>query len=55
MLGIGHEWWIGEQWSTGILVRATSGWVSGTDPSDPNEDTARSSCPRARSWRSPTT
>jgi hypothetical protein len=38
MIGLGHEWWIGEQWSMGILARGTFGSLSGTDPTDPNEE-----------------
>jgi hypothetical protein len=25
MLGLGYEWWVGEQWGIGILARATVG------------------------------
>jgi hypothetical protein len=38
MLGIGHEWWIGDEWSMGILARGTLASVSGTDPTDANEE-----------------
>jgi hypothetical protein len=38
MLGVGYEWWVGEQWSMGLLARATSGSISGVDPTDKNEE-----------------
>jgi hypothetical protein len=31
MLGAGYEWWIGDQWSVGLLGRITYGAMSGTD------------------------
>lgn len=31
MLGAGHEWFIGEQWSVGILLRTLRGYSAGTD------------------------
>jgi hypothetical protein len=35
MLGVGHEWWIGEQWSLGGLARVIWTGVGGEDPLDP--------------------
>jgi hypothetical protein len=32
MLGIGHEWWVGEQWSLGLLARVLYAWTEGSDP-----------------------
>lgn len=37
MAGVGYEWWIGEQWSFGILGRVMVGKLSGEDPSDSDE------------------
>jgi hypothetical protein len=31
MLGLGYEWWIGNEWSLGALARFTYGWTSGDD------------------------
>jgi hypothetical protein len=31
MLGLGYDWWIGDQWSLGLLGRVTYGATSGTD------------------------
>jgi hypothetical protein len=30
-LGGGHEWWIHEDWSAGLMPRLMMGWVKGTD------------------------
>lgn len=32
MLGVGHEWWVGEQWSLGVLARVLWTGVGGEDP-----------------------
>jgi hypothetical protein len=37
MLGFGYEWWIGEQWSLGVLGRVMYASLSGEDPSDSEE------------------
>jgi hypothetical protein len=34
MLGIGHEWWVGEQWGIGVLGRLTAGVLTETDDAD---------------------
>ena len=31
VLGVGYEWWIGDQWSAGILGRLVYGSVKGKD------------------------
>lgn len=31
MLGLGYEWWIGEEWSMGVLARITGAYLSGKD------------------------
>jgi hypothetical protein len=31
MLGVGYEWWVGEQWSMGILARGTVGAMAEDD------------------------
>lgn len=31
VIGIGHEWWIGDQWSLGVLARNTLALVTGED------------------------
>jgi len=31
MLGIGHEWWVGEQWGIGVLGRLTAGVLTEKD------------------------
>jgi hypothetical protein len=31
MLGIGHEWWVGEQWGVGVLGRLTAGVLTEED------------------------
>jgi hypothetical protein len=31
MLGVGYEWWIGNEWSLGALARFTYAWTSGDD------------------------
>jgi hypothetical protein len=31
MLGVGYDWWIGDQWSMGVLGRVTYGATSGSD------------------------
>ena len=30
-LGVGHEWWVDEEWSLGVLPRFMVGWASGND------------------------
>jgi hypothetical protein len=32
MLGAGHEWWVAEQWSMGLLARMLYAWTGGVDP-----------------------
>lgn len=32
MLGVGHEWWVAEQWSLGLLGRVLYAWTDGSDP-----------------------
>jgi hypothetical protein len=32
MLGVGHEWWVGDQWSLGLLARVLYAWTDGSDP-----------------------
>ena len=32
VLGAGHEWWVAEQWSVGVLGRFMYGWAQGRDP-----------------------
>lgn len=32
MLGIGHEWFVGPEWSMGLCARMLYAWSSGTDP-----------------------
>lgn len=34
MVGIGHEWWIGDEWSLGVLGRVTFAYVHGDDDDD---------------------
>ena len=34
MLGIGHEWWVGEQWGVGVLGRLTAGVLTEKDDAD---------------------
>jgi hypothetical protein len=31
MVGFGHEWWVGDQWSLGILGRVTYGSLTGKE------------------------
>ena len=31
MLGGGYEWFVAEQWSVGLMLRAMRGWTAGTD------------------------
>ncbi len=31
-LGAGHEWWVADQWSVGVLGRFMYGWAQGQDP-----------------------
>jgi hypothetical protein len=32
MLGIGHQWWVAEQWSLGLIGRVLYAWTEGIDP-----------------------
>jgi hypothetical protein len=32
MLGIGHEWFVADQWSVGVLARVVRGWSQGNTP-----------------------
>ena len=32
VLGAGHEWWVADQWSVGVLGRFMYGWAQGQDP-----------------------
>jgi hypothetical protein len=34
MVGIGHDWWVGEQWSVGVLGRVTVASLTGEDDGD---------------------
>lgn len=34
MFGVGHEWWIGEQWSMGVLGRVMGALLMGKDDQD---------------------
>jgi hypothetical protein len=34
VLGVGYEWWIGDEWSLGVLARAQGAAVSGEDEAD---------------------
>jgi hypothetical protein len=34
MAGVGHEWWVGEQWGVGILGRLTFLSLEGEDDSN---------------------
>lgn len=31
MLGLGYEWWVGEEWSIGALARLTAAYLVGKD------------------------
>ena len=31
MLGVGYEWWVGDEWSLGLLGRISYGSMSGSD------------------------
>ena len=32
VLGVGYDWWVGDEWSLGLLARVAYGWSSGSDP-----------------------
>jgi hypothetical protein len=32
VVGAGHEWWVADQWSVGLLGRFMYGWAQGQDP-----------------------
>jgi hypothetical protein len=34
MFGAGHEWWVAEEWSIGVLARTTAAVVTGKDDAD---------------------
>jgi hypothetical protein len=34
MVGLGHEWWVGDEWSLGVLGRMTVAYVRGDDDQD---------------------